>query len=345
MESETLKSPRGTTTFRAGLCAWALLSAGAALAGTLSLGTPTVQGSQYTFPVYLRGEGEGVAALDFRLGYDPTVFSPVSVQPGPAALSAQKQISSNVAEPGEYIVVLMGFNQNTVEPGAVAEVVLQKIGNPESGQSELLIAEPTMATSEGVEIDSAGTPRVVRFDGKDEAPAESETPAETPESADPGEGGGELDSGTGNGPSPGGIRFIVAEETEHDRKKNSDIAESNASPGAPGGAGGPNATTDVDAGDSPGAPARLPNGSPSPALGGSTPSASLPEAGRPGANELVEADTLGAPADGAVGSRADTVPDPGSDHGNGNGPGSFVILLAMAAAIPTLALVLLKILR
>lgn len=343
MESETLKSPRGTTTFRAGLCAWALLSAGTTLAGTLSLGTPTVQGSQYTFPVYLRGEGEGVAALDFRLGYDPTVFSPVSVQPGPAALSAQKQVSSNVAEPGEYIVVLMGFNQNTVEPGAVAEVVLQKIGNPESGQSELLIAEPTMATSEGVEIDSAGTPRVVRFDGTDEAPAESETPTETPDPTEAGEDGGELDGGTGNGPSPGGIRFIVAEETEHGRKKSTDAATAANGANSPG-LPSPGAPRE-DAGGAALEAAGLPEGSPGLAVGGSGPSASVPEAAGGRDAGVVEGNTLGALADGAE--RADSAADgaTASNPGNGNPSASFVILLAVAAAVPTLALVLLKILR
>jgi hypothetical protein len=190
-------------------------------AGTLSVGTPVVRNNQYTFPINLQGEGEGVAALDFRLAYDPAVFAPVTAQTGTSAVTAQKQVSSNVAEPGEFVVVMMGFNQNVVQPGTVVEVVLEKIGEPQSGQSELLIAEPTMATHEGVKIDSSGLARVVKFGKEAEANQEETTPPPTDTTDD---GTKTPESPTENpddmGAKPaGGIRFIVAEQTENKARK------------------------------------------------------------------------------------------------------------------------------
>ena len=82
-------------------------------AGTLEFGRPTVEGEQYTIPVVLRGGDGRVAALDFRLRYDPVVFQPVSTATGPAARQSDKVVTANTAAPGEYVVVMMGLNQNT----------------------------------------------------------------------------------------------------------------------------------------------------------------------------------------------------------------------------------------
>lgn len=156
-------------------------------AGTLRLGKPTINGNQYTFPVVLQGNAEGVAALDFQLAYDPTVFTPVAADTGHSALQAQKQVSSNVAAPGEFVVVLMGFNQNTVAPGEVVQLVLKKIGTPSNGNTLLRIAEPTLATSVGVEVDSRGSGRRIRFDDpvanqdKETATTKPKEPAKTPQ--------------------------------------------------------------------------------------------------------------------------------------------------------------------
>lgn len=183
-------------------------------AGTLRLGPPVVRNNQYTFPVYLQGNANGVAALDFRLAYDPAVFSPVSASSGASAVQAQKQISSNVAEPGEFVVVMMGFNQNSVRPGEVVALVMEKIGEPADGQSTLRINEPTMATIEGVEIDSNGLARTVRFDKLKDQEEDPGADAEKP-----GEDGGKDTQETDPATDPAdpatprrvGLPFIVAE--------------------------------------------------------------------------------------------------------------------------------------
>ncbi len=166
--------------------------------GTLRLGTPVISNNQYTFPVLLQGDSEGVAALDFRLAYDPNVFTPVGAQSGQTALQAQKQVSSNIAAPGEFVVVMMGFNQNSVAPGEVVELVLEKIGEPADGSTILRIAEPTLATHVGIEVDSHGSGRTVRFDipnpeanenKDDETPQVEDTTAEetpTPDNVEDG---------------------------------------------------------------------------------------------------------------------------------------------------------------
>ena len=55
---------------------------GLAQAGTLHVGAPTIDGHDYSFPILLSGDVEQVAALDFRLHYDPEVFEPVSAATG-----------------------------------------------------------------------------------------------------------------------------------------------------------------------------------------------------------------------------------------------------------------------
>ncbi len=187
-----------------------LLAVVGASAGTLRLGTPTVNNNQYTFPVVLQGDAEGVAALDFRLAYDPAVFNPVSAQSGTTALQAQKQVSSNVAAPGEFVVVLMGFNQNTVGAGEVVEVVLEKIGEPSGGATTLRIAEPTLATNVGIEVDSRGVGRTLRFPSdKDDVSDEAvEEQSEQPDKAE--EPPSQMDDESGpNATYPSGPMFVA----------------------------------------------------------------------------------------------------------------------------------------
>ncbi|HOH50810.1 MAG TPA: cohesin domain-containing protein, partial [Candidatus Hydrogenedentes bacterium] len=66
-------------------------------------------------PLLLSGGENQVAALDFHLVFDPAVFEPVAVEPGPAALRADKMVTANAAEPGRYIVVVLGLNQTPLE--------------------------------------------------------------------------------------------------------------------------------------------------------------------------------------------------------------------------------------
>jgi len=164
------------------ICLVVAVSAGVS-AGTLSIGAPIVENNQYTIPIVLGGTGEaGVAALDFRLAYDPAVFSPVAAMPGPAALGANKAVSANVAGPGDYKVVMMGFNQATVGSGEIARIVMERIGDPAPGGSRVAITEPTLATAGAVELPVQGSARTL-IQGK--MLDEGEEPTVSASSTDP----------------------------------------------------------------------------------------------------------------------------------------------------------------
>ncbi len=313
-------------------------------AGTLSIGRPVIQNNQYTFPVNLQGNAEGVAALDFRLAYDPAVFSPVSAQIGTSGATAQKQVSSNVAEPGEFIVVMMGFNQNVVEPGTVVQVVLEKIGEPTNGQSELLINEPTMATYEGVEIDSSGQARVVKF-GEENPEDEG---AEEPPSVEPNKDAESPESPTEAEPEPGArpagsFKFIVAEPTENKDK----AAPSNAAAGNPAGGPAVPAESPTGSGDRESAvTAELPQGN------GSKPSTETGEESMVLAGKTSPLSTRDRAADGEASAAlipsTDVVPAPAMaplEEESGNRGVLFVTLLAVVIALPVSAFLGLKALR
>ena len=169
-------------------------------AGVLALGQPTVENGQYTFPVALEGADNQVTALDFRVQFDPTVFLPVSVVPGDAALAGNKVVNANYAAPGQYVVVMMGFNQTAVPGGHVVSVVLQRTGGEtESPTSQVSISDPTLSRADGTELPAEGSSVAVTTgsgkpqssEGEDSSAAEgedtpngTETPtAETPKPA------------------------------------------------------------------------------------------------------------------------------------------------------------------
>ncbi|MFP4502526.1 MAG: cohesin domain-containing protein [Candidatus Hydrogenedentota bacterium] len=156
-----------------------------ALAGTLSIGRPTVEDSNYVFPITLRETTDEVAALNFQLEYDPEVFAPAEVAAGAAAMASRKQVEGNTPVPGRYTVLMSGLNQETVSSGAVAYVTMRTIAEPAEQLTRLLLVEPTLATYDGVELPARGSARLVRFDdGAEEEPAEPEREESGPENGD-----------------------------------------------------------------------------------------------------------------------------------------------------------------
>jgi hypothetical protein len=162
-----------------------LLCGLSAQAGTLQLGTPTVEAERYVFPVILQGSDTPVAAMDFRLQFDPAVFRPLAADPGSMALQSDKTVTANAPAPGEYVVVMMGFNQNGVEGGEIARIALERIDGGDSGSSRVALTDTTFSTWEGEEVASQGSERVVGLDG--DVPEEPEVPQEpdAPEDEDP----------------------------------------------------------------------------------------------------------------------------------------------------------------
>jgi hypothetical protein len=144
-----------------------LVVAHAAWAGQLRIGTARVSGDQVTVPILLNGDvGKGVSTLDFHLNYDPALFEPLAATAGAAATAADKSVQANAPAKGEYVVIMMGLNQNTVTSGEVANIVLRKVGSADSGKANLSVSQTTFASPEGVNIPSQGDQGVIQLSGK-----------------------------------------------------------------------------------------------------------------------------------------------------------------------------------
>lgn len=162
------------------ILAIALALAPCAWAGSLVLGKPTIQDGQYTFPVSLNGADNQVSSIDFRVQFDPSVFQPVNASAGNSALAANKMVTANYANPGEYVVVMMGLNQSVVPGGPVASVVLQRVGDASAtGSTQVAITDPTLAAPDGSELQASGSAFSVNMGG-DKGTPESETPSPAP---------------------------------------------------------------------------------------------------------------------------------------------------------------------
>jgi hypothetical protein len=160
-----------------------------AWAGTLVVGTPEVDGNEVTVPVLYEGVQEGASAMDFRLNYDPDVFSPAGVGPGSSASAANKQVQSNVIKDGELVVIAMGMNQTEFQPGEVARITLRRIGEGSASESNVSITNTTLASAEGLELPSqgsAGTIKLSAYTGADDVPVDDGSDAGSDNGALPG---------------------------------------------------------------------------------------------------------------------------------------------------------------
>ncbi len=164
--------------------------------GLLDIGQPTVEDSRYTVPIVLRDGGGEVAALNFRLRYDPALFQPLGAASGPAALAANKMVTANMPTPGEYIVVMMGLNQSTLEGGEVARITLERIAETAyTDKTELSVSEPTLATWEGIELPVRGGSRRIAFGSPpEEEDKETAEEGEGPDEQAPGKQDREAES-------------------------------------------------------------------------------------------------------------------------------------------------------
>lgn len=183
-------------------------------AGVLLPGTPRVEDTQYVIPVVLSGSADGVAALDFRVQYDPQVFEPVTISTGAAAAAAQKQVTGNTPSPGDYIVVMMGLNQTTVSQGEIARLVFRQVGEAEEGVSRLTVLDTTLATWDGTELPSEGGTRVVRTDQPADNADEPDMPDAEPGKPELPTAGDSADGAAGQTPGRRTVRRapVVARE-------------------------------------------------------------------------------------------------------------------------------------
>lgn len=160
------------------LLGFLLATATAHSSGTLQLGEPTVEEDRITIPVIVGGDlGGGVSALDFRFRYNPEALQPVSVIAGPAAEMAGKRVMSNQRTPGEYSVVMMGFNQSACGPGEAVQIVLQRLQGPDQ-KWDLSLLDPTMSSMDGRLIESQVLPSDIE-PADDSEPEEQESSRST----------------------------------------------------------------------------------------------------------------------------------------------------------------------
>ena len=151
-------------------------------AGSVQPGPVTVEEWECRVPLLLSGGENQVAALDFHLVFDPAVFEPVAAEPGPAALRAGKMVTANAAEPGRFIVVVLGLNQTPLEDGVVAMVLLRRIGGQDGGVTTVAVQQPTLASWDGKALPSeGGDVAVVLPDREDTGEGEGSPEGETPE--------------------------------------------------------------------------------------------------------------------------------------------------------------------
>jgi len=155
-----------------------LVQTGAWAIGTLQLGEATIENNQVIVPVWLSGEvGGGVAALNFRLNYNPEYLRPLSAMAGTAAQGAGKQVFAN-AKDGEYIIVMVGMNETACSTGEVARIVLQQVGDGDTSQWGLGISNPGLASPDGEVIESRVAPQSTKPEAvKPGKPASSQNAA------------------------------------------------------------------------------------------------------------------------------------------------------------------------
>ncbi|MBW7862844.1 MAG: hypothetical protein H3C30_00350 [Candidatus Hydrogenedentes bacterium] len=189
-----------------------LYMASGAWAAQVQPGAPIIEENHYAVPCIVRDTGNEVAALDFHLMYDPALFQPLAVEPGSAALQAGKMVTANMAEPGRYIVVMMGLNQTTIPDGVVAMVTLLRVGESPDGMTTLALAQPTLSTWEGKELAAQGgmvRVPVKRPDTSTEGEGEGGT--KPPDGDTPGDGTiSDPEVPTVTGPEPGGNNDVPA---------------------------------------------------------------------------------------------------------------------------------------
>ncbi len=152
--------------------------------GVLQFGNSRAgQNSRLTLPISIGGDvAGGVASLDFELTYDPQSVRVVGVEPGAASRQTGKQVQWHETEPGHMNVVVMGFNQETLQRGEVVQLTVEPIGDSEG--SRIHVANSNFASTAGDLIPSRGSTASVKWDTKDQETPVPENPGtDTPDPA------------------------------------------------------------------------------------------------------------------------------------------------------------------
>lgn len=123
----------------------------------ITIGAPQHSGDILTFPITMSGDFEGeVSAMDFQLQYDSRELRPMGINASRAAVASNKEVQANVVGPGQYKVLLFGFNQTPLGQGEIANVQFRIMSEPQDGKINLSIANTTVSQSNATAIPSRG---------------------------------------------------------------------------------------------------------------------------------------------------------------------------------------------
>ena len=140
--------------------------------GVLHVGNVRSEESRITVPISLQGDvAEGVASMNFELTYNPESVRIVGVDTGSAARQSGKQIQWHETAPGRLNVVLMGFNQQTVQSGEIAELTVEPLQS-EVRNARLHIGNSTFASTNGDPIPSKGSTGTLSWQTRDDGNAD-----------------------------------------------------------------------------------------------------------------------------------------------------------------------------
>lgn len=170
-----------TSTWLVGLCwAWYAGAAAAEAESLLQLGSMTVEEGVCQLSVLLTRPAPATAC-DFHVTYDAAVLQFQGIQPGYAALQANKIVTANLLAPGNLVVVVMGFNQEALGVGEIARLAFV----PAEGNTAARIGveEATLSQADGTIIPTASY--VGEFSWKTPAPPGETAPTSPTAAAKP----------------------------------------------------------------------------------------------------------------------------------------------------------------
>lgn len=160
--------------------------------GVLHLGNVRSRENQVTVPITLQGDvSGGVASMNFELSFDPDAVRVVDVDVGSAARQTGKDVQWNETEPGRLSVVVMGLNQQTVQAGEIARLVVEPVQS-DLRNARLHIGNSTFASTTGELIPSQGSTGTLTWrirdddasDNTPELPGVDPSEAPAPETGD-----------------------------------------------------------------------------------------------------------------------------------------------------------------
>jgi hypothetical protein len=142
-----------------------LLSGTALSEVNLGLGSASGNpGDEVNIPIYLANitgpEAPVIVATSNEITYDSTYLTPLAPDLGPAGQTAGKDIKSNIAEPGIYIVGILGTtdkNLKTSIPDGIVAYVRFRIKNTTPEGTYVLENDAGCTTDDGTAIQVSGT--------------------------------------------------------------------------------------------------------------------------------------------------------------------------------------------